>query len=234
MGFHLAENTTFSLVLKWKGCKLSEVTAHLNGSNCHFCTKRGEGWNEPSNRFILAIDKSFPGLKRDSGKGDTEKAFDSVIDEVVLFDFKGVQSRTAWILALSSLFQWFKRSTWSASALTRRLPLLLRTKAPNNATFYVSMAISPPFFNVFSVFLLLSGIRFIGRLVLHPVPSGARVKEAGILSLFPFVKRCVLGISMATHIRGHVNPAFWLCGFGIFLCVDSEWCGTFVTQSCNN
>lgn len=119
-------------------------------------------------------------------------------------------------------------------ALTRRLPLLLRTKVPNNATFYVSMAISPPFLNVFSVFLFLSGIRFIGRLVLHPVPSGVRVKEAGILSLFPFVKCCVLGISMATHIRGHVNPAFWLCGFGIFLCVDSEWCGTFVTQSCNN
>lgn len=153
---------------------------------------------------------------------------------VFLFYFKGFQSHTGCVLALSSLFQWFKQSTWSASALTRRLPLLLRTKGPNNATFCVSMAISPPFLNVFPVFLFLSGIRFIGRLVLHPVPSGAQVKEVGILSLFPFVKGCVLGISMATHIRGHVNPAFWLCGFGIFLCVDSEWCGTFVTQSCNN
>lgn len=88
-----------------------------------------------------------------------------MIDEVVLFDFKGFQSRSGLVLALSSLFQWFKQSTWSASALTRSLPLLLRTKGPNNATFSQSAAMCQwPFLLRFStfppVFPFLSGIRF--------------------------------------------------------------------------
>lgn len=73
-----------------------------------FVPSEEEVKNEPSNRFIFATHKSFPGLKRDSGKGDTKKAFDSVIDEVVLFDFKGFQSRSGLVLAHSSLFQRFK------------------------------------------------------------------------------------------------------------------------------
>lgn len=38
-------------------------------------------------------------------------------------------------------------------------------------------------------------------------------KKLGSFAPFLFVERCVLGISMATHIGGHANPAFRLCGF---------------------
>lgn len=38
-------------------------------------------------------------------------------------------------------------------------------------------------------------------------------KKLGSFAPFLFVEQCVLGISMATHIRGHANPAFRLCGF---------------------
>lgn len=47
--------------------------------------------------------QKLPRTERDSGKGDTNEAFDSVIDEVVLFDFKGFQRGSGLVLALSSL-----------------------------------------------------------------------------------------------------------------------------------
>lgn len=42
IGFNICENSSFYLVLKWKYCKLSKVTAHLFESKCSFCTKWGE------------------------------------------------------------------------------------------------------------------------------------------------------------------------------------------------
>lgn len=49
--------------------------------------------------------------KREREKGEEKKAFESVIDEVALFDFKDSESRSGLVLALLSLFQWLKRST---------------------------------------------------------------------------------------------------------------------------
>lgn len=63
-----------------------------------------EGAEEPYNRFICTIDKSFPGLKR--AKAGEKKAFGSVIDEVFSFDFKGSARRSAGGLALSSSLSW--------------------------------------------------------------------------------------------------------------------------------
>lgn len=71
-----------------------------------------------------------------------------------------------------------------------------------------------PLFPSFLAFIFISG------LVLCPLPNGPKVKEVGILSLFSFMKRCMLGISMATHT---LPPP--LCDFGVFLCAWSDWCG---------
>lgn len=44
---------------------------------------------EPCNRFIFTINKSFPRVKRERGRKEKKKkAFELVIDEVALFDFK--------------------------------------------------------------------------------------------------------------------------------------------------
>lgn len=44
---------------------------------------------EPYNRFICTINKSFPRVKREGRRKEEEKkAFESVIDEVALYDFK--------------------------------------------------------------------------------------------------------------------------------------------------
>lgn len=236
-GSYAHDNSIFPLMLKWKYCKLNEFVKHLSENNRCFVTSEEKVKMNPSIGSLLPSTKLPRTEKRQWERGHQKGLW--LGDRWGGFDFKGFQSCSGLVLALTSLFQWFKQSAWSASALTRSLPLLLRTKGLNNATFSQSAATFQwPFLLCFSTFPLFFrsflAFVFISLLVLHPVPSGAKVKEAGILSPFPFVKRCVLGISMATHIRGRVNPAFSLCGFGIFLCVDSEWCRTFVTQSCNN
>lgn len=99
-------------------------------------------------------------------------------------------------------------------------PCCSKQKDPNNATFSQSGAkcqwlffpilyISPPLPS-FLAFI------FISRLVLYPVPSRPKQKKLGFFP--PFVMKCVPGITMGTHIRGHVNPVFRLCGFGVLLC----------------
>lgn len=47
---------------------------------------------EPYNRFICTIHKSFLRVKREGERA--KKAFESVIDEVALFDFKDFKSRS--------------------------------------------------------------------------------------------------------------------------------------------
>ena len=154
-----------------------------------------------------------------------------MIDEVALFNFKDFQTRSGRVLAVSLLFQWLKRSTWCASVLAGSLPLLLWTKQSKQCYFLsvwrnVSVAVSPhsPHFPPFP---FLFGIHFYWPPCFVPCAQRSSSKRSwDSFPPFPFVKRCVLGISMATHIRGRVNPAFPLCGFGIFLCCWSEWCGT--------
>lgn len=93
-----------------------------------------------------------------------KKAFDSVIDEVFLFDFKDFMRRSGWVLALLLLFQWLKRSTWCASVLTWILPLLFQTKDPNNPTFSKSGPTCQwlffPILRIFPPFPVLCSIHF--------------------------------------------------------------------------
>lgn len=109
-------------------------------------------------------------------------------------------------------------------------PCWFKQKDPNNATLSQSGTTCQwlffPILYIFPLFPSFLAFIFICRLVLYPVPSGPKQKKLGFFSPFSFVKRCVLRISMDTHIRGRVNPAFRLCGFDIFHCVGSEWCGT--------
>lgn len=115
-------------------------------------------------------------------------------------------------------------------SLLEAYPCCYKHKDPNNATLSQSGATCQwlffPILYIFPLFPSFLAFIFIGRLVLYPMPSGPVQKKLGFFFPFSFVKRCVLGISMDTHIRGRVNPAFRLCSFGIFLCVGSEWCGT--------
>lgn len=115
-------------------------------------------------------------------------------------------------------------------------PRCCRQKDPNNATFSRSGATCQWLFCLFSAFppfslpfwhsFLLASL----FCVLYPWFPCKRSWDS--FPPIPFVKRCVLGISMVTYNRGHVNGAFWLRGLGVFfLCPGSEWMWVFETQS---
>lgn len=81
-------------------------------------------------------------------------------------------------------------------------PCCCKQKDLNNATFSQSGATCQwlffPILHIFPLFPSFLAVIFIGSLVLYPVPSGAQVKEAGILSTNCFCEEVRAG-----NIYGH-------------------------------
>lgn len=143
-----------------------------------------------------------------------------MIDEVFSFDFKGFMRRSAWVfgslVALSvveakhvmCLGSYLNPSPAVSNKRSKQLYFLQVWPNMSMAIFF------PPILRIFPSFPRpLQHSFLLVALFCTQRPVVFMWKKLGSFAPFVFVERCVLGISMATHIGGHANPAFRLCGF---------------------
>lgn len=176
---------------------------------------------EPCNRFICTINKNFPGLKRQKERKGTREKRPLIRWSMRCFYLTSKASRgvqpESW-LSLVALSVVEAKHVMCLSSYLNASPAVSNKSSKQ---FYflqvwpnMSMAIFPPILCILPSFPRPSQHSFLlVALLCSQWPVVFMWKKVGSFAPVPFVETCVPGISMATHIRGHANPAFRLCGF---------------------
>lgn len=197
---------------------------------------------EPYNRFICTINKSFSGLKRQKEQKHQRKR------PLIRWSMRCfyLTSKASW--GVQPEF-WLSHRSFTGWSEARDLPQFWLESFPCCFEQKVQTILLSPslaqhvngyFFRPYSSHFTLSSptfaaFIFISGLVLYPVAGGVYVKENGLLCT---ISLC--GDVRAGNIYGHsyqrsCKPCLPTLRFlASCLCVASEWCGTFVTRSCNN